>query len=205
MFKIAKNIDTAFRQIRSFSLVVSLGCIALCCFTFYRSAVMVEHAQSRVYILESGKILEAFSSQRKDNVPVEARDHVSSFHWYFFSLEPDDKLIQSYVVKALYLADGSAKKQYDNLREAGFYNSIISSNISQSINPDSIQIDARAYPYYFKYYGVQTITRATSVVSRSLITEGYLRNTLRSDNNPHGFLIEQWRTLENKDISVRNR
>jgi len=40
---------------------------------------------------------------------------------------------------------------------------------------------------------------------RSLITEGYLRNTLRSDNNPHGFLIEQWRTLENKDISIRNR
>jgi hypothetical protein len=46
---------------------------------------MVENVQSKVYILESGKILKAFSSQKKDNVQVEARHHVSSFHWYFFS------------------------------------------------------------------------------------------------------------------------
>lgn len=205
MFSKAKNIDTAFRQIRSFSLIISLASLVFCCFTVYRSGQIAESAQSKVYILEGGKILEAYSAQRKDNVPVEARDHVSNFHWYFFSLEPDDKVIQGNLIKALYLADGSAKKQYDNLREAGFYSNIISSNISQGISCDSIRIDTRASPYYFKYYGVQKITRATSIVSRSLITEGYLRSTLRSDNNPHGFLIERWKILENKDLTIKNR
>ena len=205
MFRKAKNIDTAFRQVRFFSLAVSLGCILLCCFTIYRSGRIAQASQDRVYILESGKILEAYAAQRKDNVAVEARDHVISFHWHFFSLEPDDKLIQANLVKALYLADGSAKKQYDNLREAGFYSSIIASNISQSIRCDSVKIDTRASPYHFTYYGTQKITRATSIVSRSLVTEGYLRSTLRSDHNPHGFLIERWQTLENKDLTVRNR
>ena len=60
-------------------------------------------------------------------------------------------------------------------------------------------------PYYFKCYATQRITRTTSVVLRNLITEGYLRNVSRSDNNPHGFLIERWLTIENKDIKTINR
>ncbi|MDP3180258.1 MAG: conjugative transposon protein TraK, partial [Bacteroidota bacterium] len=40
---------------------------------------------------------------------------------------------------------------------------------------------------------------------RSLITEGALRNVSRSDNNPHGFLIERWNTIENRDIKTENR
>jgi hypothetical protein len=38
-----------------------------------------------------------------------------------------------------------------------------------------------------------------------LITEGNLRNVSRSDHNPHGFLIENWSTLENHDIDTKNR
>ncbi|RYY44760.1 MAG: conjugative transposon protein TraK, partial [Chitinophagaceae bacterium] len=26
-----------------------------------------------------------------------------------------------------------------------------------------------------------------------------------SDNNPHGFLIEKWKTLENNDLKTQNR
>jgi hypothetical protein len=35
---------------------------------------------------------------------------------------------------------------------------------------------------------------------RSLITEGYLKDIPRSENNPHGLLITGWKTLENKDL-----
>ena len=41
--------------------------------------------------------------------------------------------------------------------------------------------------------------------AQNLITEGNLRNVSRSDNNPHGFLIERWNTIENKDLAVENR
>lgn len=205
MFKQMKNIDTAFRSIRSFTISVIIGCVLLCGFTLYKSLRLVAEMQSKVYILANGKALEAYASDRKDNIPVEARDHVNTFHQYFFSLDPDEKVIQSNITKALYLADASAKRAYDNLKEKGYYTTIISGNISQKIKVDSIQVNINQYPYYFRCYATQSIIRTTSIVSRSLLTEGYLRNVSRSDNNPHGFLIERWTTIDNRDIKTENR
>ena len=45
------------------------------------------------------KPLEAYSSNRKDNIPVEARDHVIMFHQYFFTLDPDEKVIDANLSK----------------------------------------------------------------------------------------------------------
>ncbi len=205
MFQQLKNIDSAFKHIRLFSLVLILACAFICCYTVYKSFQIITQTQERIYILSNAKALEAYSAERKDNVPVEARDHVKMFHHYFFTLDPDDKMIQANITKALYLADVSAKRQYDNLKESRYYSNIISGNISQDMEVDSIHLDLDSYPYYFRYYSKQRIIRATSIVMRTLITEGYLRNVARSDNNAHGFLIERWNTLENKDIKTLNR
>jgi len=166
---------------------------------------MVTTANDRIYLLANGKALEAFSAERKANLPVEARDHIRTFHQFFFTLDPDDKVIEENIAKALYLADGTAKKQYDDLKESGYYAGVISGNVSQQVSPDSISLDMRQYPYYFRYHGTQTMIRPTSTTNRSLISEGYLRNVSRSDNNPHGFLIERWRILENRDIDTKKR
>src|SRR5437868_411979 len=95
MFKQMKNIDSAFRLVRSFTLIVVVGSILFCCFTLYTSNGLVARMQSKIYILANGKVLEAYASDRKDNIPVEARDHVKTFHQYFFTLAPDEKVIQS--------------------------------------------------------------------------------------------------------------
>mgnify|MGYP001603635278 CR=1 FL=1 len=136
---------------------------------------------------------------------MEIRDHVKVFHHYFFTLDPDDKQIQASIIQALYLADGSAKTAYDNLKEAGYYNNIVSGNISQQIQVDSVQVDINQYPFYFKCFATEKLIRSTSMITRSLVTQGYLRNVSRSDNNPHGFLIEKWETLENKDLTTVNK
>lgn len=200
-----KNIDTAFRYVRGFTMLVIIGCVILCCFALYKSFSLVSQMQDKVYILANGKALEAFSSNRKDNIPVEAKDHVKTFHSLFFSLDPDDKVIQINVTKALYLADDSAKRVYDDLKENGYYSGIISGNVSQTIAVDSVTININEYPYQFRCYATQNIIRPTSIAYRSLITEGNLRNVSRSDNNPHGFLIERWNTIENRDLSSKNR
>jgi len=205
MFSKVKNIDTAFRHIKLFTIVLVLGCISIAAYALYISKNIVSASQERIFILANGKVLEAYAEDRKDNLAVEARDHVKMFHHYFFTLDPDDKVIQSNLNEALYLADASAKQQYANLKENSYYTNIISGNISQEIQADSITINTKIYPYYFLYKGQQKIIRPTTIVTRSLITEGYLRNVSRSDNNPHGFLIERWKTLENKDIKVENR
>lgn len=200
-----KNIDTAFRQVRLFSLSVIGLCFTLTLFIAYKSYKLATASQQRIFILANGKALEAYAADRKDNVPVEARDHVKMFHHYFFTLDPDDKVIQSHITKALYLADGTAKLQYDILKEKGYYTNLISGNISQEMQVDSVIIDINVYPYYFRYKGKQVIIRPTTIVTRSLVTEGNLRNVSRSDNNAHGFLIERWKTLENKDLKIEVR
>lgn len=205
MFTKMKNIDTAFKYVRGFSILVIIACAVICCYTVSRSFQTVSRMQDKVYILAAGKAMEAYASDRKDNVPVEARDHIKTFHQFFFTLDPDDKVIKTNVTKALYLADESAKRIYDDLKENGFYSGIISGNISQTIHIDSVKVDTRDYPYRFKCFSRQNIIRTTSILKRSLITEGSLRNVSRSDNNPHGFLIERFNTIENRDLTVENR
>jgi conjugative transposon TraK protein len=205
MFNQLKNIDTAFRYVRGFSLLIILACTGLAGYSIYWCYQVVQNAQSRIYILANGKAIEAYGADRKDNIPVEARDHVFMFHYYFFTLSPDEKVIQQQIRKALYLADESAKRQYDNLRENGYYANVISGNVNQEILIDSIRIDVDRYPFYFRCNAIQKIIRTTSTVTRTLVTEGYLRNVQRSDHNPHGFLIERWNTIENRDIRIENR
>ncbi|HZK62574.1 MAG TPA: conjugative transposon protein TraK [Puia sp.] len=205
MFKKAQAIDTAFQMIRSFCIAVIILCALISCFVLYSSHRMVNEAQARIYILANGKALEAYGADRKDNIPVEARDHIKTFHQDFFTLDPDEKVITTNITRALYLADRSAKKQYDNLKESGYYTNLITANISQQIEVDSIEINTDAYPFHFRFTGHEKLIRSTSIVTRSLVTEGWLRNVSRSDNDPHGFLIEKWMILENKDIKTELR
>ncbi|SDM97750.1 Bacteroides conjugative transposon TraK protein [Daejeonella rubra] len=205
MFHQLKNIDTAFKHIKAFSIIMIVACIVISLFALVKSYRATEAAQNRIYILANGKALEAFSAGRKDNIQVEAKDHVKTFHQYFFGLDPDDKVIQANVSKALYLADRSAKSQYDNLKENGYYSNLIAANISQEINVDSVELDINQYPYFFRCFATQKLIRATSTANRTLITEGFLRNVSRSDNNPHGFLIERWKTISNRDTTLQNQ
>lgn len=204
MFTHFKNIDTAFKHIKGFSIAliaaVTLGGIASSYFC-YR---LVTESQQRVHILYNGKVLEAVAASRENNLPVELRDHIKTFHEEFFTLAPDDKQIQATISKALYLADGSARNQYNDLREKGYYNNLISGNISQQITIDSTHLDLNQAPYGFTCYATEKLVRATSTVIRKLVTTGQVRDIhVQSDNNPHGFLIENWQILENPDESIK--
>lgn|GEM_PF-1870725 len=68
-------------------------------FCIYQSFVLIDWAQNLVLILYNGKVLEAFASNRKADLPVELRGHIENFHQYFFNLSPDDKAIQAGVTK----------------------------------------------------------------------------------------------------------
>lgn len=204
MFKKMKNIDTAFRQVRLFTMMVVSGCVLLCVFVIYRTTKVLTVNSGKVYVLVNGKLVEAVAEKR--NVPVELRDHIRTFHTLFFTLSPDEKAIQQQVTRALYLADGSARRIYQNMKEAGFYNNLISGNISQTIEIENIDVDMAKAPYRFRCVGKQYITRPTSILVRAIVTEGHIRTGLvQSDNNTHGFLIERWEIVENNDVKVSER
>ena len=205
MFKPTQNIDNAFRSMRIVMLVVIAGSLVISGYAIYQNGQLAARMQDRVYVLANGKAMEAIAGSRRDNLSVEARDHIVRFHELFFSLDPDEKAIQNTIKKALYLSDATAKKQYDDLVETGYIAGIISGNVSQTIYIDSVNVNTTAEPYYFRCSATIRITRSTSTVTRNLVTQGYLRSVARSEHNSHGFLIERWEVLENKDVKIENR
>ncbi len=205
MFRKMKNIDSAFRYFRTFTILVVLLSSSISCLCLYWCFSSISRQQQTVYVLGNGQAFLASSSTRKDNLSAEARDHVQRFHELFFTLDPDEASIREHTTKALYLADQSAKKIYDNLRERDFYSQLVAANVNQSLRVDSIEVDLSEYPYRFRFYGTQLVTRPTSQTTRSLLCQGMLREVSRSENNSHGLLIERWEILENRDIRTRNR
>jgi conjugative transposon TraK protein len=189
---------------RLFFLVLVFVVTMICALVLYFSHVQVREHRGKIYIMLNGSLVEAVARDR--NIPVELRDHLERFHALFFTLSPDEQAIQQQVTRALYLADGSAKKIYQNLQESGYYKNIIAGNISQTVEVDSIALDMNVAPYHFVYYGRQVITRPTSIVIRSLITEGTVRTGLnQSAHNVHGFLVEHWTILNNTDQKIMTR
>jgi len=156
-------------------------------------------ARKSIYILAGSVPVQAMQTDMELNRSVEYRADIDLFHSLFFSLTPDDKYIEYRLKKAMYLVDESGVRQYNNLKENGYFNSILSSSSVLTLTTDSIALDMQRR--YFRYYGKLKIDRRSSTVTRSLITEGYLKDIPRSDNNPHGVLICNWKTLDNKDLS----
>lgn len=147
----------------------------------------------------------ALSQDLAQNRPVEAREHVKRFHELFFTLAPDKDAIESNVKRALYLSDESAISYYRNLQEKGYFNKLIAGNILQTVRIDSIRCDFDRYPYEVRAYCHQRIIRTSNVTERSLVTTCSLRNAVRSDNNPQGFMIERFNIVENRDIGQYER
>ena len=91
------------------------------------------------------------------------------------------------------------------MQEKGYYNRIVSGNINQIIQVDSVACNLDAYPYKTTVFAKQMIIRASNVTERSLVTRCDLRNSVRSDNNPHGFIMERFEIIENRDLRTIDR
>jgi conjugative transposon TraK protein len=197
---IIKNIETKIRLatfLSAGSLITLILVVLIISFFAYKQ---VSNARKTIYVLdEHSQPLLARQTGVDMNRAVEYRSDIARFHALFFTLTPDDKFIEYQMKQAMYLIDESGALQYNNLKEKGFFNSVLSSSAVLTIRTDSIYLDeARKY---FRYYGTQRIDRRSSTITRSLVTEGYLRDLeVRSDNNPHAVLITRWKTLENKDL-----
>ena len=196
---IIRNIESKVRLatfIAAGSLITALVIVAMSAICSYR---LISNAQKNIYILDNNVPILARQTDMQLNRPAEYRAHVDLFHSLFFSLTPDDNYMEYQMKKAMYLIDESGMKQYNDLKENGFFNSILSSSSVLTLETDSILVDP--VKKYFRYYGRLRIDRRSSTVVRSLVTEGYLKDIPRSDNNPHGVIITNWKTLENKDLS----
>jgi len=205
-FKTLRNIENSFRQIRLYAIVFAVLCAGVNAYALWQSYSFAEKQRQRVYVLDNGKsLMLALAQDASINRPVEAREHVRRFHELFFTLAPDKNAIESNMKRAFNLADKSAFNYYKDLSEKGYYNRIISGNVQQRIEIDSVLCSFEKYPYSVRTYARQFIIRSSNVTKRSLLTTCFLVNSVRSDNNPQGFNIEKFAVVENRDIEVIER
>ena len=205
-FKTLLNIESSQKHIRTLafvalgiSLVISLGAIFL-------SLNFAEKQREKIYVLENGNSLQlALSRDIKKSRPVQARYHLKLFHELFYTLDPDEKVIEQNMNKALYMCDESVRRMYLTLKEQGFYNQVIAENISQRITVDSIQVDFSTTPIKARCFARQEIIRSTKLTIRELVSTCYLREVSMTDHNPMGFLVENYQVVSNKDLASKKR
>ena len=198
-----ENLDKKMK----FSLVLSItklaGSVIFCLMTLLFSFKFASEERKKIYVLDGETPRLANLTGQDVSIEIEVRAHVNRFHELFFTLAPDDKYIQYNIEKAMYLTDESGLMQYNTLKERGFYNNIIGASAQFSIITDSIKFNKSNMS--FTYYGRQRIERKSSILFRELVTEGNIEQTTRTENNPHGLLITNYRTVLNKDLEYKSK
>lgn len=200
---VIKNLENKIKLVTIICCLFLLGCIIISISSILTARTMVSDAQKKVYVLDGNVPIMVQRTTMDETLDVEAKSHVETFHHYFFTLAPDDKYIRYTLEKSMYLVDETGLAQYNALKEKGFYNNIMGTSAVFSIFCDSIKFDEENME--FTYYGRQRIERRTSILTRELVTAGYLKRVPRTENNPHGLLIVNWRTLLNKDIEEKTK
>lgn len=198
-----KNLENKIKLVMTICVLFLTGCIVISLSSIIIAKGMVDDAHKKIYVLDGNVPILVQRSEVDETMEVEMKSHIELFHHLFFTLAPDDKYIKYTMEKAMYLVDETGVAQYNALKEIGLFNNIMGTSAVFSIFCDSIDLDKKKM--HFKYYGRQRIERRTSILYRQLVTEGDLRKVPRTPNNPHGLLIENWRTVLNKDLEQRNK
>lgn len=200
---VIKNLENKIKLVTILCCCFLLGCILICIASIWTARGMVADAHKKVYVLDGNVPVLVRQTDMEETLDVEAKSHVEMFHHLFFTLAPDDKYIRYTIEKAMYLVDETGLAQYNTLKEKGFYSNIMGTSAVFSIFCDSIKFDREKME--FTYYGRQRIERRSSILMRELVTAGRLKRVPRTENNPHGLLIVNWRTLLNRDIEQKTK
>ena len=200
---VIKNLENKIKLVMIVSCLFMVGCIIISLGSIFTAKGMVDDAHKKVYVLDGNVPVLVQRTTMDETLDVEAKSHVELFHHLFFTLAPDDKYINYTMEKAMYLVDETGLAQFNALKEKGFYNNIMGTSAVFSIFCDSITFDKQQMT--FTYYGRQRIERRTNILMRKLVTAGELKRVPRTENNPHGLLITNWRTLLNQDLEQKQK
>ena len=200
---VLKNVENKIKLVTIVCSIFLAGCIVISLGAVFTARQMVNDAHKQIYVLDSNVPILVKQTPQEMTLDIEAKADIDMFHHLFFFFFPDDKYIRYTIDKAMYLVDETGLAQYNALKEKGFYSHIMGTNMLFSIFCDSIKFNRDSLT--FTYYGRQRIERRSTILWRQLITAGQLKRVPRTENNPYGLLIINWRTLLNKDLEERKK
>ena len=205
LIKYFDNIDSSFRKMKFLTIasLICAGCV--CVLSVGIAAWSSEHARESVYVIEKGSAVMARRSHEDANRDMEAADHITRFHELMFNLSPSSESIKRNVDRALLMSDRSAYDYWMDLSERGFYQRLVSANVSQEIVVDSVKVDMQSYPYGAITYGKLFLLRESNITSYQFESTCRLVEVERSPSNPHGMMIEKFLVTRNDNLGTRKR
>lgn len=208
MEKIIKELTTikssmSNMRTAAISALVTAGLVAVA--STGLAIMFVRENSSNIYILDRGTAATASLGEADSQRELEVRDHVIRFHELMMNLSPSSDAIKTNIDRALTMSDRSAFNYWQDLSETGFYNRLVSANISQQFSLDSISTDMASYPYRSEVFGKLYLIRESNITAYRIRTSCQLVDIGRSKDNPHGLMIEPFRVVSNDKIGTRKR
>lgn len=177
---------------------ISLGSMLL-------SFLFVRQNNDTVYVVDKGSTIMATIADGQVQKDLEVEDHVRRFHELMFNLAPSSESQKRNLEQALHMADRSAYDWWNDQSEAGYFQRLVSANISQEIQIDSVKYSIQTYPYPARLYGKVYLTRESNITAYDFISECRLTDVSRSRSNPHGLMIEKFAVKRYESLGTRKR
>lgn len=141
---------------------------------------------------KNGAVIPLQWVQEKENLEVEALEHLRLFHNYFYSIDATN--FESNIEKALWLGDSSVDNVYRQKKSDGVYNRLMQYSLVQKVLSIESVIDLIAEPYSFKTVTIFQINRGSIVDTYELISTGKLLHLDKRNfpKNTHALLITDY-------------
>ena len=205
LIKYFNNIETSFKKMK-FVTVLSICAAALIAVGSVAAAGWyMEKSGQTIFVVDKGSAVMATRDSEDSYRELEAKDHVTRFHELMFNLSPSAESIQRNLDRALVMSDKSAYEYWMDLSERGFYQRLISANISQEFVADSIRVDMLSYPHTVNTYGKVYMLRESNITAYQFESSCRLVDVERSQTNPHGLMIERFVVTRNDNLGTRKR
>lgn len=199
------GIDQELRLRRLLVIATLCFCVAITLGVVFLSFRFVRESRDTVYVIDKGSTMMASIADGDAQRDLEVEDHVRRFHELMFNLAPSTESQKRNLEQALHMADRSAYDWWQDQSEAGYFNRLVSANISQEIQIDSVQFSMQTYPYPARLFGKVYLTRESNITAYDFVSECRLSDVQRSRSNPHGLMIEKFTIKRYESLGTRKR
>ena len=153
---------------------------------------------------KNGEVIPLQWVQQKENLEVEALEHLRLFHTYFYDIDATN--FESNIEKALWLGNSTVDNVYRQKKADGVYNRLMQYSLVQKVISIDSEIDLKAEPYPFRTTTVFQINRGSIIDTYELVTTGKILHLEKRNfpKNTHGLLITDYFENTLKKIDYEN-
>ena len=203
--KYFSGIDQELRRRRGLVTATLVFAGVVCVGVVLLSFMFVRQSRDTVYVVDKGSTIMATIASGSVQRDLEVEDHIRRFHELMFNLAPSSESQRRNLEQALHMADRSAYDWWQDQSESGYYARLVSANITQEIQIDSVRFSMQTYPYPARLYGKVFLTRESNITAYDFVSECRLSNVPRSRSNPHGLMVERFTVRRYESLGTRKR